>query len=172
MSFSSRHPLLTVFLNVLVFRQGPQILPASGFLFGLLLAINFLTGIVAFMLQYDLLSSLVRAIADLSVSLGIVYLFLVISGKGARVLQTIIALLGAGAILNILSLPLLAILSSMPSLVGMAGLLLYLLLFWQIAVAGYIFHHALSVSVSAGIFIAVAYVLFAMAVFYSLFPVE
>ena len=65
MSFVRQHPLLWVFLRIMLLRQQPDILPASLFLFGLLLVANLLIGIASFLSDFDLLPSVLRTIADL-----------------------------------------------------------------------------------------------------------
>jgi len=56
--------------------------------------------------------------------------------------------------------------------IGLAGMMLYVLFFWHITIMGHIFRHALSVSLPTGMLVAFAYVLATMSVFYSIFPVQ
>ena len=156
----------------MLLRQQPDILPASLFLFALLLVANLLIGIASFMIDFDLLQSIMRTIADLVISLLFVYMLLLAFNKPKRSLQTMIALLGVSAIMNILSFPLLFMTPFSGESVGMAGLFLYLMFLWHVVIMGHIFQHAVSVSLPAGLLIAFAYILIAMSVFYSLFPVE
>jgi hypothetical protein len=94
------------------------------------------------------------------------------ANKSARSLQTISAILGVSIILNILSLPLLMMLGEKQLSTGFAGLSLYIIFCWHIAVMGHIFRHALSVRLAAGMMVSFVYVMVAMAIFYSLLPVQ
>jgi len=172
MNFVNRHPVLSVFLQIALLRQRPDILPASSFLFGVLVIVNLLVGVANFLIDFNVIQSILRTIVDIVISLGFVYLILLAANKSQRSLQTMIAMLGVSAILNVLSFPLLLILPSGPSAAGLAGVMLYALFFWHIVIMGHIYRHALSISLPTGLLITVAYVLMAMSVFYSLFPVQ
>jgi len=172
MSFNKRHPLLWVFIHICLLRQPPEVLPASPFLLVILLVFNIGIGITAFLIDFSLVQSVLRTVADLIVSLGFIYLLLIAVGKVVRSMQTVIAMLGVSAILNILSFPLLLLLPDGKATVGLPGIMLYVLFFWHIVIMGHIFRHALSVSLPTGMLVAFAYVLMAMAVFYSIFPVQ
>jgi len=172
MSFARLHPLLNVFLQMMLFRQRPDILPASIFLFAILLVVNLFVGVGSFLIDFDLLQSLLRTVVDMAFSLAFIYLLLLAVNKMNRSLQTMIAMLGVSAILNVLSLPLLLLLPEAKIATGPVGFMLYGLFFWHIAVMGHIFRHALSVNLPTGLLIAFSYVLIAISVFYSLFPVQ
>ena len=172
MSFIHRHPLLSVFLQLLLLRQRPDILPASLFLFGILLLVNLFIGIGSFLMNFDLLQSILRTVADIISNLAFVYLLLLAVNKLNRNLQTMIAMLGTSAILNILSLLPLMVLSAVKAPLGLAESMLYILFFWHIIVMGHIFRHALSVSFPMGLGVALLYISLAIFIFYFLFPVQ
>lgn len=172
MSFSSRHPILSVILQIAVFRQRPEVLPASPFLFGLLLSINLLIGGANFLTDFNIIQSLLRMVVDLVVSLGFIHLILQAASKTNRSLQTMIAMLGISAILNLLSFPLLLVLPDPQTSIGPVGTVLYLLFFWHIAIMGHIFRCALSVSLPTGLLVSLAYVFMTITVFYALFPLH
>ena len=172
MSFVRHHPLLWVFLKLLVFREKPDVLPASWFLFGLVLLINLVVDIGSFLIQFDLPGTLLRTIADLVLSALFIYLLLLSVNKVSRFLQTAIALFGVSALLNLLALPLLLGMSPDQDAGSVVGAILYILFFWHIAVIGHIFRHALSVTMTLGLLVAFSYVIVVMTVFYSLFPVQ
>ena len=172
MTFIRQHPLLNVFLQIMLLKQRPDVLPSSVFLFGMLLVVNLLIGVGSFLLDFNFLQSLLRTLVDMIISLAFVYLLLLAVNKVNRSLQTMIAMLGISAILNALSFPLLLVLPAVKTIIGPAGFMLYLLFFWHIAIMGHIFRHAVSVNLATGLLIAFSYVLIAMSVFYSLFPVQ
>lgn len=172
MNFVRQHPLLTVFVQIMLLRQRPDVLPASAFLFGLMVVINLIIGAASFLLDFNPVQSLLRTVADLVVSLLFVYLLLLAFNKAGRSLQTMIALLGVSAIMNILSFPLLMMLPDNRESIGSIAIVLYVLFLWHVIIMGHIFQHALSVNLPTGLLIAFSYVLIAMSVFYSLFPVQ
>ncbi|MCW8962717.1 MAG: hypothetical protein OQL16_02895 [Gammaproteobacteria bacterium] len=172
MSFARLHPLLNVFVQMMLFRQRPDILPASVFLFAVLLVMNLIIGVGSFLIDFDLLQSLLRTVVDMAFSLAFIYLLLLAANKINRSLQTMIAMLGVSAILNVLSFPLLLLLPEVRTTIGPVGFILYGLFFWHIAIMGHIFRHAISVNLPTGLLIAFSYVLIAISVFYSLFPVQ
>ena len=172
MSFARLHPLLNVFVQLMLFRQRPDILPASVFLFAVLLVMNLIIGVGSFLIDFDLLQSLLRTVVDVAFSLAFIYLLLLAANKINRSLQTMIAMLGVSAILNVLSFPLLLLLPEVRTTIGPVGFMLYGLFFWHIAIMGHIFRHAISVNLPTGLLIAFSYVLIAISVFYSLFPVQ
>lgn len=172
MSFIHQHPLLNVFLQLLLLRQRPDILPASLFLFSILLLVNLFIGIGGFLMNFDLLQSILRAVADIISTLVFVYLLLLAVNKLNRGLQATIAILGTSAILNILSLLPLMILSAVKTPLGLAEFILYVLFFWHIIVMGHIFRHTLSVNFPMGLLAALLYVSLAIFIFYFLFPVQ
>lgn len=172
MNFVRQHPLAWTIFKILVFQKGPDVLPASHFLLGLLLLLNLGVGIASFMVQFDLLGAIMRTLADMSISIAFVYLLLLGASKSARALQTISAMLGVSIVLNVVSLPLLLMVSSEQLSLGASAMFLYIIFCWHIAVMGHIFRHALSISLPAGVLVSFVYVLIAMAIFYSLFPLQ
>lgn len=172
MDFVKQHPLLWVFIRICLLKERPDVLPSSVFLLGILAATNLLLGIINFLLDFDLLQSVLRTLADLSFSLAFVYLLLLAVNKSERLLQTLIAMLGVSAILSSLAFPFLVLLPEERAALSLAGIALYGLFFWHLIVIGNIFRHALSVGFATGIVVSMVYVLTAMSLFYSLFPVQ
>lgn len=172
MNFAERHPLVSVFLFIGLLRKGPQDIPASQFLFAILLVFSFMLGAASFMIEYEVGQALLRTIADMVISLGLVYVLLQLAGRKARILQTLTALLGVSVILNSLSWPLLFLLHDTESSAVVIAAFLYLIFIWNITVTGHIFGQTLAVSFSTGLLFAVAYSLIAVFIFYSLFPIQ
>ena len=141
-------------------------------LIAVLLVMNLIIGVGSFLIDFDLLQSLLRTVVDMAFSLAFIYLLLLAANKINRSLQTMIAMLGVSAILNVLSFPLLLLLPEVRTTIGPVGFMLYGLFFWHIAIMGHIFRHAISVNLPTGLLIAFSYVLIAISVFYSLFPVQ
>lgn len=138
----------------------------------MLCGINFLIGGLSFLIEHNLWQASLRAATDMVISLGLGSLILLMAGKIARILQTLIALLGISAILNILSLPMLFFLLQTSSNIGMVGILLYSVFIWDILIMGHIFRQALSAGFTSGLLVSMSYVFIAMMIFYLLFPVK
>ncbi len=169
MSFKNNHPLLLAFVQLCLLRQGPQVLPASGFLLGVLMALNLAIASLAWVNEYGLLHAFLRAIVDLAAGLALVYMILLIAMKSTRTLQTMIALTGTGIAMGILSLPLIWLIPEEPQ-DDMFLLILRLVFIWNILIIGNIFRHALSINLALGVLTSIGYILMLLVMFYSVFP--
>lgn len=174
MTFSREHPLIFVFFQMCLLRHGPRVLPASGFLFVVLMLINMLIALVGFLNDYDPEQAIIRVIADTVTSLGLVATILMLAGKAVRIQQSLMALLGTGSIIGLFSLPFIWLLSASGIESGIIGLIcvmiLYGLFIWNIVIIGYIFSQALSINLTAGVLTSVAYVFLTLIILHSLFP--
>lgn len=169
MTFKNNHPLLVAFIQLCLLRHGPQILPASKFLLGVVVMLNLLIASLAWVHEYGFLSAFLRAFVDLASGLGMVYIILLIAMKSARSMQTMIALTGTGIITGTLSLPLIWLLTNDPQ--GDAYLLILRLMFiWNILIIGNIFRHALSINLALGVLTSIGYIFMLLVIFYSIFP--
>jgi hypothetical protein len=171
--FSSLRAIVNPFLEICLLRQGPQYLPSSG----ILLAIALISHTVASILMSNI--SLGTTTAVLSGVLGTLLLVLLpgtllyVLRRNARIIQTVTALAGTGAIITFIALPLYG---SMPGTEqgidqgGFALLLLFILTVWSVAIVGHIFRHALSIPYFFGLLLAAGFSLFSFLVFKVLFP--
>ena len=150
--------MLLAFLQICLFRQGPQILPASGFLLGLLVVLNAITGVAGLLAEFLLPAAILITIAHVSIGLGLAYLILLVSMKVSRALQTLTALSGTGAILNVISMLLIWLLPEEGQQQNIISMLLIGVLFWSIFIIGGIFRHALSISLAMGVLTSIGYV--------------
>lgn len=151
--------LLTIFADLLRFRQGPQALP-SALVFTVLLAlVNLLLGVVAHLsLGTDEGVSAGHAFGlmlfRLAVATTFVAVVLSLRGLSARANQTLSALFGTGIIFTLLVLPLLVLIGGGAQGPGLA-LVYFGLLTWSLAVDGHIFRHAVNGSMVLGALLAV-----------------
>lgn len=161
-------PLASVFVDIALHRRGPQDLPASQFLVGLLLAVYFVVGLSA---------------VSISGSSGTVVLFLVVDGliyyfafvwlvlrtyeRQRRYLQTVGALLGVDILLTLLSLPL----RVWSGPIGDAGdtnppmlpvLLYFAVYLWSLDIAGFVLSRALERPYISGVLIVLLYAMISM----------
>ena len=173
MTLAKNHPLLAAFAQICLLRQGPQILPASGFLLGVVVALNLLVSTAGLLLTFGLGDALLRAVADAAIAMALAYLILLAGGRQARALQTLTALFGVGALIAFISLPFVWTAAQSGGqgggLGGLLGGVLTAILFWSVAIIGGVFRHALSIGLFAGTMVAIAYVFMALIVFSFLF---
>jgi hypothetical protein len=165
--------LVRMFAAICLLRAAPQDLPASRVLLGYALGFYLLFAWLLAIPAYGQVRALLVALLDTAVLIAFLQALLYLLGRSARILQTLIAMAGAGSLLGLLALPL--VLWGQPSQAEepVGGLLLYawlLLLVWNLVVAGHILRHALSTSLGIGIGVALLYALFSMQLVAALFP--
>lgn len=149
--------LLRSLLDIALLRAGPQDVPYSPALVGL-------TAAVAAAVSYPAISTFspgsdpaLQLLVLIGFNAAFAYAVLQLRGLGARFVQTATALFGTDALITAVALPLLR-LSGAPESQAPAAVLVFIgLLFWNLAVVGHIFRHALSVAMGAGVMVALAY---------------
>ena len=165
-------PLIAAIIEIALHRRGPDQLPSSDFLLALLFVVYMIVGMGALSAQ----STLTPLAAAVFVGNSVVYLLycwivLKTIRRQSRFRQTASALLGADALFNFLAIPVSVLAVSSESLARWAVLLLYMLFFWSVDVAGFIISRAIERPYIVGVLIVVAYVIAARIVQDSLFPV-
>lgn len=175
--------LALAFVDIALHRRGPDTLPASKFLLGLVVAIYWLTAFIA--LGLALPPPADNAAAELAVEYAPYMILIESAVYGAfiwgllksfnhdrRFLQTATALFGTDTLFTLLSLPLLAwaaALESADALTTAPTLLYWLLLFWSIDVAGFVLARAIGRPYALAVLIVIGYVLLTVSVRASLF---
>jgi hypothetical protein len=159
--------LIKLFVDIVLFRKGPQDVPASQLLLGLCLLAYLLIGEVMLLLEETLLRATLQVLLDAAILTGFVTITLKIAGFGARILQTLTALLAVDALISILAFPVMISVSSGAERGG--GYLLVGLMVWHLAVMAHIFRHALSRSLWVGYAVAMLYTLMSFQVLQLLF---
>lgn len=148
--------LIQSFWEICLLQKAPQDIPYSRGLFLLLLAANFLVGTL-----YSGLSSpdvtfgsiLLVASIHMLFFVGSLSVLMTVMGYSARIFQTLTALLGTGVIITLLAMPVVLAINYAPQLTGYFGLILLLLITWDLVIMAHILRHALSVSfLLAGLF--------------------
>ncbi|MDD5033675.1 MAG: hypothetical protein PHE55_02870 [Methylococcaceae bacterium] len=162
-------PLIKLFLEICLFRKGPQDAPASIFLLGLSSAAYFAVGFVLLGLKIQWLEAVLQVFLEAVMLLGFVWVSLMVAGKLTRMLQTTIAMMGTDALISSFAVPLLAFLMENPQ-ASIIQLFLLLLMFWHVAVVAHILRHALSQPFGMGLGLAVIYVVLSYQVMVMLFP--
>ncbi len=147
--------LFIVFINIMLLRRGPELVPTQSWFVGAVAITNFLTSYVvsnhvgAVLSSTALAASLLVTMATLS---AVVFGALHFRGFDRRFPATITAMFGCDLIFTVLVGALMLLAGGVQSPLG--GGLLFLIGIWSIAVNGFILHRAMEVSVMIGILIA------------------
>ena len=167
--------LILIWFDICLLRAGPQELPASRELLALAMACYTLVSFILSLPEYPPVVAVKLALLDGALLMVFALTTLYLSGKFARLTQTLTALSGTGALLGLLALPVIQLLSSahstgQPS--PLAGMLWLLLFGWNLAVVAHIMRHALSTGLPLALGIAILYTLVAMQVIEAMFPMS
>jgi hypothetical protein len=156
--------LFDLFLDICLFRKGPQDLPASAALLKLSLMLYALSGLTLFMIYIDhpsLVAALLLTLLDIALLAVLSYAVLYVLGYLTRFTQTLTALTGVGVLLQVVDIPLAVWIRQEIAAQGAPEfpvIMHYMLVGWSIAVMGYILQHAFSTSRMIGVLYAMAYV--------------
>ena len=149
--------LLNLFLDICLFRKGPQDAPPSMALLKICLAAYGLTSLLA----TPALVALLQTLLDMALLSGLLYVALMLYRHPRRFEQTLSALTGAGALISLLALPLLFWITRQPpgGDTELPALLLLALMAWSIAIMAHILRHAFNAPIWIGALYAVGYTL-------------
>jgi hypothetical protein len=152
-----------LFLDIVLWRRGPQDLPASPTLVVLALVAYVAVSAVQLLLMGESGRTLwLYLVGDPLLMMGWVWLVLAVFGKRERYLQTVAAVLGAATILSLLLALPLQLVGGLGDGAGSSGsaLLTLLLLAAFVAVIARIIRIATETSAFASVALTIAYVLF------------
>ena len=162
--------LIQTLFDIVRLRKGPDAIPHSGFVFGLVVVLWLFSSVVMTITTDELndqsfLIGLIVSLAGLACYAAVV----IISGRGARILQTVAAVLGCGALLNLMFV---AGNLGLTPLVGsnLTNIVVTLILFWSIPVEGHIVARAIDRHWYVGIVIAMAVFVFQLIIYGLLNP--
>jgi hypothetical protein len=153
--------LLSCLATLVLLRAGPQDLPAGRPV--LLTCMALYIVVTSFSLSASQASGNILAVLSIAVTLPLLLCWIVLklANRLARWEQTVSALFGTSALLSLLTLPVSLMAGNEPT--PPAALFLLAAFFWSFAVDAHIWRHALTVSFSTGL--ALAVVLFAVSLF-------
>jgi hypothetical protein len=152
--------LLGFWLDLCLLRVPPQDLPASRWLLGYSLSCYLLPSALASSLSHGFIDGIQIALLDAVLLCGFFMLLLYLLSKPQRVVQTLSALTGAGAVLGMPALLFTAVSESGSGPDNESlSLLWLLLLFWNLLVTAHIMRYALSSSLAIGFGVALLYIL-------------
>lgn len=165
--------LLRPFLELCLFRCGPQDLPVSGLLLAITLATHVFTGLLLSTPSLAVPQALLAGVLDTGLLGCLTLSVLYLQRHSARLTQTLTALAGAGTLLGLLALPFTAWLHMAHGAgddTSMPALTLLLLLGWSVAVAGHILRSALSTGFMFGLVVAIVFYWVSINVLNTVFP--
>lgn len=159
------------FIQICLLRSSPQDLPPSGLLLGLALGAYTLTGIAGWMTLFPAHEAMGAALSSTLLLIGLTGSMLYMQRLKSRVVQTLTALAGTGALLQLVELPFSRWLAqadgpgeSLPTL----GLLAILV--WSLAIGGHVLRHALSTVFTLGLLLAVVIYWLSASILIAMFP--
>ncbi len=152
--------LFTSFIEICLFRLGPQDLPSSTFFLGIIFVISTLLALLLNLINLSFQHAILAVIINLAIVIIITQLILRLYNKPMRFVQTLTAQLGAGIVISIVAAPVIVMLvyAEKNDVDMTAGVILWLILFlWEMAVTAHILRHALSTSFLQGFLMAILY---------------
>lgn len=160
------HTLIKAFIDLCLFRIGPQHLPTSALLRNLVLAAFLATGLLlSRAAQQSWPQAIATTLLDTVILFSLTLLALRLLEKRERAMQTLTALMGGNVVLGLLSLPLvLFYYSGGQAENAVVSLLVLLLTIWNIMVMGHILRHALDMPLFGGIIAATLYMILSIQV--------
>lgn len=163
--------LIYLFLDISLFRRGPQDCPASWLLLGLAVSANFLVGTLLSLTGSEGLAALGQALLGIGLLAAFLLGALYFTDKLPRLLKTGTAAFGTDTLISLVALVFILLGELIPDLKEIVGMVLLLLMFWQIAVLGHILRHALAIPLLAGVGLSFVYFLVSYRILMTLFPV-
>lgn len=153
--------LIKFYWGLCTLKTAPQDLPASTALLGLTVLAYFVTSITVAVLQWQVPKAVLASLLDTLLLAVLSYVILWSRLLSGRYYQTLSALAGSGAILGVISLPLIVWqkLIGLPTdgTITLPSILLFLWTGWNVAVVGHILRHALSTAYALGVGLAAVY---------------
>lgn len=148
------------YIDLCRLKAGPADMPASSMLLKSTLLAYFLLGIVIGRIDSAWDVSIISSLADTLFMIAAIGVMLHLKGLNARYQQTLMALAGAGIILNLIGLPLMLWLNQVDKLeqgTSVALLLMIALMFWSLMIIAHIFRQALDIKAGSAAMITIIY---------------
>ena len=148
-------PLLRAFIGICTFQLTPQDLPHSNALLAAAVIGNLTLSLVIYFLGSPFGYALLKAILETAVLFALTYLLLFLMSYGRRLVQTMTALMGSGAVLSGVALVTMVLTPTLPGDVGVA--LLRGISVLNLLVIAHVLRHALGTWFLVGLLIAFGY---------------
>jgi len=147
--------LLRLFLDIALFRKGPQDVPDYPILFALTLVSDLVISTVVGILEGDFVGAMLQATVASGLLLAFVALILLLTSHLERFRKTATAVLGCDALITLLALPV----SLLSDVITGLSLLIIGILFWNLLVFAHILKHALGIGYALSVALALIYTL-------------
>ena len=161
------------FVEIALFRKAPQDLPESRLLLGLALGAHAALGMALYAMRKDPLTALIAGATGTLLLVALTLSLLFAIGLAPRTVRTLTALSGIDVVIGVVGLPVTAWLNAATGaspIDGVASLAFVVLLIWNLAVAGHVLRHALSVPLPMGVVLALIIFVVSVIVMMRLFP--
>lgn len=164
-------PIFKLFLDICLFRKGPQDIPLSGFLLVLTLMFTLSTSILLSWVEVEFFQAILQSLCATSLLVGFFFGMLRIAGKMTRFPQSLIAALAADGMITALAIPLVLVSVALPEWQAAVSLLLLAMMLWELAVLGHIIQQAMDFPrYGPGFALAFVYTVLSMRIMMGLFP--
>ena len=146
--------LAKAFWGICTFRLAPQDIPRSIALLCITSVANVVLSTLINQLKLSLASSVLVALIEIVVLFGLTTALLYSFSRTQRAVQTLTALMGAGALIGSLVLALLLLFPALPQPARVA------IFVWNLFIMAHILRHALETRFIVGFFVAIGYAIF------------
>lgn len=171
-TISEIQTIVRPFVEICLLRRAPQDLPDSTFLLAIMLVAHTVMNILLKAVVLDGWNAILAGVTDTLLVSILTASILYLHGFTARIVQSLSAMTGTGALISLVAIPLFswhAGAQQSGSVNAVGTLMVFGMVVWSLAVSGHILRHALSVSYLLGILIAVAFYGISYTVFSGLF---
>lgn len=155
-------------------RRAPQDDRLSHSVLGIAMSAYLFTDLLQALSSSVFTVGIAMSLVDTALLVLFVWAVLAVAGKSMRLVQTLTALAGTGALLGLIGLPLIQQAAQAHQVeTGPSAAMVFAwlaLLAWSIAVKAHIFRHALSTRYGIGLLLAGVHTILAIAILESLFP--
>ena len=162
--------VIDVFWKICLFKLRPQDLPVSSFLLLVSTVAYAIVGLLVGLTSLSLGEALISTVLDIALVGSMTQLILWIKEMGPRFQQAFTALMGTGAIVGFLALPLAFLqMQAGEEPAVLPSVLLLGLVMWSLGIVGHILRHTISAPFFVGVMLAVMYMYVSMSIMRSLF---
>ena len=140
--------LFHLFFDICLLRKGPQDVPSSGFLLGVVTFINTAMAVLGSTVVSTFSSAILQSLVGLVLFAVLLFIVLQLSGHMARYQQTFIAVMGIEILFHFLMLPISVLLvssSETDASAQLTAIIWLILVIWYLVVTAHILRHAIDI---------------------------
>lgn len=152
------------FIQLCLLKAAPQDAPSSKSVLYLSVTFYFLVGLFITLQTQEWVQSIVTASIQTGLIIFITNLILWIRKTPERFTQAMTALMGTGAVIGLVALPILNLITNTGGTESSASILWIVLIVWETAVMGHILRHTMDLPFIAGIGMALVYMYMSFAI--------